>query len=825
MDIYKLAAVLSLEDRLSGPMGKAQGAMLAAGAAVAGAGLKIGADWDRATDTIIDGTGATGVALKGLQTDFQAVAKHGAEEAAAAIADLNTHLGLTGPELQDVSGYALMAGINTSKFGSVAEQTERDVEGYKLMLDQLTVAGQKTGVSANQLLDTVGKNSARWQAAGGDVEGLMAHVVELADEFGPSGLRGAMSETMAEVDKGNIPTIRALEATLGDTTGAVERTYEAGQQWHDVLGEMKNAAMAYLGPAGNMLAGVGGLTVGLSQVIPMLAGTKLGIAAVAIAQRAWNVVMNLNPIMLIVTALILAGAAVWKFRDQIMDFLKGAWNAFVGAIEGAIDFLRPLASFIGIELPDDLGSWKIAQEEATEAVEAAEPAVSGLDTATVAMATTMATKAVPAVTAAKVEIEAFDLASVKLTGQLQQYTKPAIKDVGDLLEASGLQAGAAVVPWGFFADETSVKVPNAMDIVMDSIMKVPPTAERVAQQLRVIAPTWGQGLVDGLKTVWNPTNVSATLSHAFTSGGGFLDAAKALGAQAGGVLMDKVGTALSAMGPWGQAAAAALPAAMMLGKKIWGGIVGMFGGPSEEVQAARGDLEAFAGDVEARVGQTASSTERLQDFLASGWERNRALVVTFFQDQALASGRSAQAGVDHFTAYQSAMEAGNAELMAELEQQALDWNVVNAAAAEEQAAAWAETYTAETVASTTMTDEAIANSLRLKDAVVAHTVEMLATWVAMASGMQEKMQAVAANINKSLDSIKDRTVTITTVHRTAGIAGATPNVSGYVSPGAGRGGGGTQPIVIKNTVHLSRREVTTAVAEDVFREVRRRVGG
>ena len=49
-------------------------------------------------------------------------------------------------------------------------------------------------------------------------------------------------------------------------------------------------------------------------------------------------------------------------------------------------------------------------------------------------------------------------------------------------------------------------------------------------------------------------------------------------------------------------------------------------------------------------------------------------------------------------------------------------------------------------------------------------------------------------------------------------------MSGYVSPNGSRGGGGTQPIIIKNTVHLSRREVTTAVAEDVFREVRRRVG-
>ena len=83
----------------------------------------------------------------------------------------------------------------------------------------------------------------------------------------------------------------------------------------------------------------------------------------------------------------------------------------------------------------------------------------------------------PAVETVTEEIEAFDLAAVKLTGQLQQRTKPAIKDIGDMLEVSGVQAGAAVVPWGFFADEVSTDVPDAMDIVMDSIMEVPPTAE------------------------------------------------------------------------------------------------------------------------------------------------------------------------------------------------------------------------------------------------------------------------------------------------------------------------------------------------------------
>ena len=390
----ELTLILKLRDEATAQLKSVKGTVTAIGGAMIATGLKVGAEWATATKTIVDGTGATGPALKQLQTDFQAVAKHGAARAATAIADLNTHLGLTGPNLQSVSDLALKAEINTSKFGAVAEQTGRDVEGYKDLLDDLTVAGQATGVSTDQLLDTVSKNSARWQAGGGDIEDLISHVVSLANEFGPSGLRGAMSETMAEVDTGVIPTVQSLAVQLGDTTGAVERTFEASRTWRDVLGEVKNAAIAYAGPAGDMLAGIGGLSVGLVQIVPLLAGTKLGIAAVALAQTAWNVVMNLNPIMLAVTAITLAGLAIWKFRDQIMDFLKGAWNAFVGAIEGAIDFLRPLADFIGIELPDDLGSWKIAQEEATAAVEATEPAVVKLETSTAALAATVAVEAV-----------------------------------------------------------------------------------------------------------------------------------------------------------------------------------------------------------------------------------------------------------------------------------------------------------------------------------------------------------------------------------------------------------------------------------------------
>ena len=60
-------------------------------------------------------------------------------------------------------------------------------------------------------------------------------MVEQAQEFGPTGLRGAMSEIMEEVDKGLIPTVGELSDAIGDSTNRVEQNYQAGKTWRDTL--------------------------------------------------------------------------------------------------------------------------------------------------------------------------------------------------------------------------------------------------------------------------------------------------------------------------------------------------------------------------------------------------------------------------------------------------------------------------------------------------------------------------------------------------------------------------------------------------------------
>ena len=126
------------------------------------------------------------------------------------------------------------------------------------------------------------------------------------------------------------------------------------------MSEVKNATVAYLGPAGDMLAGVGSLATGAVALGPHLATVARSTGLVTVAQKALNIAMSLNPIGLVLTAVGLAVAAYVTWKDEHQQLPPGRLEqAFVGAIEGAVNFLRPLADFIGIELPDDLGSLEV----------------------------------------------------------------------------------------------------------------------------------------------------------------------------------------------------------------------------------------------------------------------------------------------------------------------------------------------------------------------------------------------------------------------------------------------------------------------------------
>ena len=167
ISVGQIEAVATLKDDLTGKMSGIRKGVLAASAAIGAAGLKAGADWDKAKATIAKGTGATGKALDGLTASYRKLAGTVTGDVASAIADLNTHTGLTGKALEDLATKALKAGVDTNAFGSTVRQMGLDGAGAAKLLDQLTKVSQDTGVSVEELTLRVGRNAKRFQDAGG----------------------------------------------------------------------------------------------------------------------------------------------------------------------------------------------------------------------------------------------------------------------------------------------------------------------------------------------------------------------------------------------------------------------------------------------------------------------------------------------------------------------------------------------------------------------------------------------------------------------------------------------------------------------------------
>ena len=512
------------------------------------------------------------------------MAKYG-ETSATAIADLNTHLGLQGKELQLVAEAALKAKVDTNLFGDVASQMGLDAKGTAQLLDQLTVASQGSGVSIDKMTQGIGRNAARWVNAGGDMGDLTALVVELSDKFGPSGLRGAMSEIFEEVDKGLMPTITSLEAQLGDTTGAVERTYEASKNWRDSLREMKDGAMAYVGPGGDMVGAIGSAASGLAlagpQMLKWIKATKFA----TIAQKAFNLAMRLNPIGLIVTAIGIVGLAIYKWRDQIWGFLKGAWNGFITGLESGYN---RLARFVP-GLKEVSFATKMSFEPAVEAA-----AITTEDFAeTLKEAEKNATPLPRLFDSMKEKLDDLDT-TLENSATLIQWTlqlekvAPVTHQVSDDLEwlktrfhkVTEVPIGDFLEGLGTISDQTSLKIHD------------------MTQSFDV------KGLQAG--TLWSE-NFFDTISRSFEGGGGFMGGLKSLASQGFGELFKKEGKesgggfigTMSGLftGPDGAATLAStlvstfgpmlMEGLSKLSGKVWDSIKRLFGGPDKMEQEGR----------------------------------------------------------------------------------------------------------------------------------------------------------------------------------------------------------------------------------------------
>lgn len=152
--------------------------------------VDLGSEFDNAYDAIRIGTGATGEALQGLEDDFKSVYSSvptTMEDASTAIADYNTRLGLTGPELQNISKQAIqVADMLDEDLGTVIEDSSKAFQIWNISaddmggaMDYVFKASQSTGTGFNDLMADVQRFAPQLQELGYGFENSVALIGSL----------------------------------------------------------------------------------------------------------------------------------------------------------------------------------------------------------------------------------------------------------------------------------------------------------------------------------------------------------------------------------------------------------------------------------------------------------------------------------------------------------------------------------------------------------------------------------------------------------------------------------------------------------------------
>ena len=238
-------AIESAQKKISGlnvkalAVGAAVGGIaVATGKAVVEAGkyLKdLGSQFDEAADAIRIGTGATGDALDGLLDDFDEVYKSvptTMEDASKAIADYNTRLGLTGPQLQEISKQALqVSDMLGDDLGGVIEESSQAFQQWNIdadnmggAMDYIFKVSQSTGMSFTDLMSNMQKFGPQLQEMGYSFE--------------------TASALMGQLDKAGVNTEEVLSAMKKSVGALAKEGISASDGLAMYYEQIKNAGTA-----------------------------------------------------------------------------------------------------------------------------------------------------------------------------------------------------------------------------------------------------------------------------------------------------------------------------------------------------------------------------------------------------------------------------------------------------------------------------------------------------------------------------------------------------------------------------------------------------
>lgn len=206
--------------------------IVAAGAASVAAFNEV----DKGLDIVTTKTGATGEALKGLQTSMKNV--YGsmavtAEEAGTAVGEVNTRFGLTGKTLETVSAQFLkFASINGTDVNTAIDSVDAimkkfgvDTEQTGNVLGLMTKAGQDTGISMETLESALTTNGASLKEMGlGLTESVNLLAQMEASGVDTSTAMAGLKKAVVNATKQGLSADEALKQTIGSIKNASSET-------------------------------------------------------------------------------------------------------------------------------------------------------------------------------------------------------------------------------------------------------------------------------------------------------------------------------------------------------------------------------------------------------------------------------------------------------------------------------------------------------------------------------------------------------------------------------------------------------------------------
>jgi len=348
------------------------GIAVATGKAVIEAGkyLKdLGAEFDGATDAIRIGTGATGEALDALLEDFDAVyasVPTSMEDAGTAIADFNTRLGLTGPQLQEISKQALQVSdmLGDDLSGVIEESSQAfqqwnvDADDMGGAMDYIFKVSQSTGMGFTDLMTDMQKFGPQLQDMGYSFETAAALMGQMEKAgVNTEEVLGAMKKSVTTLAKEGISASDGL-AMYYDQIKNAGSAAEAAAIASEVFGARAGSTMASAIRDGTLA--VGDLTAELMANGETIAGAaddtydfaerlqimKQGLE-VALKPMANTVFDGLNKFM----------PVLQKLMEKIVPVINQAVEAAMPFVEeflmGAADLLEDVLPLIA-DLTADL---------------------------------------------------------------------------------------------------------------------------------------------------------------------------------------------------------------------------------------------------------------------------------------------------------------------------------------------------------------------------------------------------------------------------------------------------------------------------------------